>query len=58
MVPQYQVNSKIDAILENTKVLEDTVPEFGTIVMVVLVMAMIGIIAVTKKTGLATISRV
>lgn len=52
-----EVNSKVDTILENMKIVEATVPEFGTIVMVVLFVAIIGIIAVTKKTRLADIPR-
>jgi len=52
-----EVNSKVDAILEEMKIVEATVPEFGTIVMAVLFVAIIGIIAVTKKTRLATIPR-
>lgn len=52
-----EVNSKVDTILENMKIVEATVPEFGTIVMVVLFVAIIGIIAVTKKTRLAAIPR-
>lgn len=52
-----EVNSKVDAILEEMKIVEATVPEFGTIVMAVLFVAIIGIIAVTKKTRLAAIPR-
>jgi len=52
-----EVNSKVDTILEEMKIVEATVPEFGTVVMVVLFVAIIGIIAVTKKTRLATIPR-
>ena len=52
-----EVNSKVDTILEEMKIVEATVPEFGTIVMAVLFVAIIGIIAVTKKTRLAAIPR-
>lgn len=50
-----EVNSKINTNLENMKVV--AVPEFGTIVMVVLFIVIIGIIVVTKKTSLAVIPR-
>jgi len=52
-----EVNSKIDTILENMKIVEVAVPEFGTIVMTVLFIAIIGIIVVTKKTRLSVIPR-
>lgn len=52
-----EVNSKVDTILEEMKIVEATVPEFGTIVMAVLFVAIIGIIAVTKKTRLTAIPR-
>jgi predicted secreted protein with PEFG-CTERM motif len=52
-----EVNSKIDTILENMKVVEVAVPEFGIIMMAVLFIAIIGIIAVTKKTRLTSIPR-
>ena len=52
-----EVNSKVDTILEEMKIVEATVPEFGTIVMAVLFVAIIGIILVTKKTRLTDIPR-
>jgi predicted secreted protein with PEFG-CTERM motif len=57
MMPLSEVNSKIDTILENMKVVEVAVPEFGIIMMAVLFIAIIGIIAVTKKTRLTSIPR-
>ena len=56
--PSSEVNSKIDSILESMKIVEATVPEFGTIVMAVLIISIIGIIVVTKKTSLASIPRI
>jgi predicted secreted protein with PEFG-CTERM motif len=50
-----EINSKVDDILENMKIVEVNVPEFGSVVMVTLIIAIIGVVVVTKKNRLNVI---
>lgn len=52
-----EVNSKVDVILKNMKIVEVTVPEFGPVVMIALAIAIIGIMIASKKTRLNVIPR-
>lgn len=48
--PSSKVNMQIDAILEKMDTIATVVPEFGTIAMMILVVAIISIIAITSRT--------
>ncbi len=48
--PSSEVNQKIDAIISDMDIVQVSVPEFGTVAMMILAVAIISIIAVTAKT--------
>lgn len=48
--PSSEVNQKIDAIISDMDIVQVSVPEFGTVAMMILAIAIISIIAVTAKT--------
>lgn len=52
-----EINTQVDTILENMKIIEVAVPEFGSVVMVALAIAIIGTVVITKKTRLNVIPR-
>jgi predicted secreted protein with PEFG-CTERM motif len=53
-----EVNSQIDAILGKMDAVAVVVPEFGTIAMLILVIAIISIISVTARTKLSLASKI
>ncbi len=48
--PSSEVNQKIDAIISDMDIVQVSVPEFGTVAMMILAVAIISIVAVTAKT--------
>lgn len=51
-VPTSEVNQQVDVILEKIDVVAKVVPEFGTLAMLILVVAVISIVAITAKSRL------
>ena len=51
--PSSKIDTQVDAILEKMDTIATVVPEFGTIAMMVLAVAIISIVAVTSKSRIS-----